>query len=224
MYSWGPPPCLARVLQQCLVLRSASLMLSQSCSVRVCSHRHDQCCSRMCAAAAQAHRFFSQLKELGAKRTGIEDRKLDMHITFCAQTHQAALKHVEQVCPPALQVGGFRVGDLPSWSCTSHSARRRTRPRSSMWSRCRAAPQMVGLRVGGRVHISARAEQVPRGPADAPPACSCASNHSLHQGAFSAQRLPWQAWPCSPSCGDGLSACRQVCQIGRAEKSGGVGA
>ncbi len=48
-------------------------------------------------AAAQAHRFFSQLKELGAKRTGIEDRKLDMHITFCAQTHQAALKHVEQV-------------------------------------------------------------------------------------------------------------------------------
>lgn len=36
------------------------------------------------------------------KRTGVEDRKLDMHITFCAQTHQAALKHVEQVPRPAL--------------------------------------------------------------------------------------------------------------------------
>ena len=31
------------------------------------------------------------------RRTGIEDRKLDSHLKFCAETHDAALKHVERV-------------------------------------------------------------------------------------------------------------------------------
>lgn len=45
----------------------------------------------------QAHRFFGKLRELGVRRTGIEDRKLDSHLKFCAETHDAALKHVERV-------------------------------------------------------------------------------------------------------------------------------
>ena len=45
----------------------------------------------------QAHRFFGKLRELGVRRTAIEDRKLDSHLKFCAETHDAALKHVERV-------------------------------------------------------------------------------------------------------------------------------
>ena len=45
----------------------------------------------------QAHRFFSSLAELGVKQSGIEDKKLVMHMEFCAKTHGAAEQHVAQV-------------------------------------------------------------------------------------------------------------------------------
>lgn len=45
----------------------------------------------------QAHRFFSSLAELGVKQSGIEEKKLVMHMEFCAKTHGAAEQHVAQV-------------------------------------------------------------------------------------------------------------------------------
>ncbi|KAK9844132.1 hypothetical protein WJX81_005444 [Elliptochloris bilobata] len=52
--------------------------------------------SRAVGGLAQAHRFFGKLRELGVRRTGIEDRRLDSHLKFCAETHDLALKHVER--------------------------------------------------------------------------------------------------------------------------------
>ena len=49
------------------------------------------------ASLVQAHRFFSSLAELGVKQSGIEEKKLVMHMEFCAKTHGAAEQHVAQV-------------------------------------------------------------------------------------------------------------------------------
>lgn len=53
--------------------------------------------SKEMAGLVQAHRFFSSLAELGVKQSGIEEKKLVMHMEFCAKTHGAAEQHVAQV-------------------------------------------------------------------------------------------------------------------------------
>ncbi len=45
----------------------------------------------------QAHRFFDKLRSLGHHRTGIEPKKLDEHVNFCAQTHAKANTYLAQV-------------------------------------------------------------------------------------------------------------------------------
>ncbi|BDA40854.1 RNA polymerase-associated protein CTR9 homolog [Coccomyxa sp. Obi] len=44
----------------------------------------------------QAHRFFDKLRSLGHHRTGIEPKKLDEHVSFCAQTHAKANTYLAQ--------------------------------------------------------------------------------------------------------------------------------
>ncbi len=89
-----------------------------------------------------------------------------------------------------------------------------------MWSRCRAGPQLVGLREGVASlrarHRCRAALQTRRLHVLVLQTVQCAKALAVHSAS------PLQAWPCSPSRDEGSSACRQaLCQIRRAEKRGG---
>ena len=45
----------------------------------------------------QAHRFFEKLRVVGAARTGIENSRMETHITFCHTTFQNAEAYVDKV-------------------------------------------------------------------------------------------------------------------------------